>query len=78
VRRSPSYLAPGGNIPERPVERPVDRRTRGGSTDAVDQLVELAGERGDVGELRRLAAGGSRDAADVLTERAEDQDDDSE
>ncbi len=43
-----------------------------GDRDAVDQLVELAGERGDLEELRRLADGGSRDAADVLSE-LEDQ-----
>ncbi len=49
-----------------------------GDQDAVDQLVELAGERGDMDELRRLADGGSRDAADVLTELAEDQDDNGE
>jgi hypothetical protein len=47
-----------------------------GSRDAVDQLVELAGERGDMGELRRLADSGSRDAADVLAELADGQDDD--
>ena len=47
-----------------------------GSRDAVDQLVELAGERGDLDELRRLAAAGSRDAADVLTELTDEQDDD--
>jgi hypothetical protein len=34
--------------------------------------VELAGERGDVEELRRLAAAGSRDAADVLAELEDD------
>jgi hypothetical protein len=39
-----------------------------GDQDAVDQLVELAGERGDMDELRRLADSGSRDAADVLAE----------
>jgi hypothetical protein len=46
-----------------------------GNTDAVDQLVELAGERGDMDELRRLADSGNRDAADVLAELAEEQDD---
>ena len=34
----------------------------------VDQLVELAAEREDLDELRRLADGGSQDAADVLEE----------
>ncbi|RZU75032.1 hypothetical protein EV384_3551 [Micromonospora kangleipakensis] len=58
----------------------VDLRSRAaaGDQDAVDQLVELAGERGDMDELRRLADSGNRDAADVLTELAEEQDDDSE
>ena len=45
-------------------------RAAGGDRDAVDQLVELAGERGDMDELRRLADGGSTDAADVLVELA--------
>jgi hypothetical protein len=36
----------------------------------VAQLVELAGERGDLDELRRLAAAGSADAIDVLVEIA--------
>jgi hypothetical protein len=58
----------------------VDLRARAasGDRDAVDQLVELAGERGDVDELRRLADGGSRDAADVLAELADEHDDDSQ
>jgi hypothetical protein len=46
-----------------------------GDQDAIDQLVELAGERGDLDELRRLADGGSRDAADVLSELAEEHND---
>ena len=55
----------------------LDLRARAASSDqdAVDQLVELAGERGDMDELRRLADSGSRDAADVLTELSEEQDD---
>lgn len=44
-----------------------------GGPDAVDELVQLAGERGDLEELRRLAANGSSDAADVMTELSEDQ-----
>ena len=39
-----------------------------GDQDAVDQLVELAGERGDLEELRRLAARGHQDAVEVLAE----------
>ena len=50
------------------------RLADGGSTDAADQLVELAGERGDTAELRRLADGGNTDAADVLSELAGDDD----
>lgn len=43
-------------------------RAAEGDSDAVDQLVELAGERGDLDELRRLANLGSTDAAEVLAE----------
>src|SRR5664280_570902 len=43
-----------------------------GDQDAVDQLVELAGERGDRDELRRLAASGHQDAVEVLAELDED------
>jgi 2-haloacid dehalogenase len=46
-----------------------DRAARG-DRDAVDQLVELAGERGDLDELRRLSAAGSQDATDQLIETA--------
>jgi hypothetical protein len=41
-----------------------------GDQDAVDQLVELAGERGDLDELRKLADRGSSDAVDILVELA--------
>jgi hypothetical protein len=44
-------------------------RAAEGDADAVAQLVELAGESGDLDELRRLAAAGSADAVDVLVER---------
>jgi hypothetical protein len=42
----------------------MDLRARAadGDRDATDELVELAGERGDLAELRRLADGGSSDA----------------
>jgi hypothetical protein len=46
-----------------------------GDNDAVDQLVELATERGDADELRRLAAAGSRDAVDLLVELATERED---
>jgi hypothetical protein len=39
-----------------------------GSNEAVQALVEIAGERGDIAELRRLAAAGSADAAAVLAD----------
>jgi len=41
----------------------------------VDVLIGLAGERGDVEKLWRLAAGGNRDAAHMLSELAEEADD---
>ena len=44
------------------------RRADNGDRDAVDELVQLAGELGDLDELRRLADNGSRDAADQLLE----------
>jgi hypothetical protein len=44
--------------------------TAGGDRDAEDQLVELAGERGDLDELRRLADSGNSDAVDLLVESA--------
>ena len=46
-----------------------------GSQDALDQLVELAAERGDLDELRRLADGGSTDALDQLIELAVERED---
>ena len=46
------------------------QRAERGNQDAVDQLVELAGERGDLDELRKLADRGSRDAVDILVELA--------
>jgi hypothetical protein len=50
-------------------------RAAEGDHDAVDQLVELAGERGDLDELRRLADAGSGDAVDVLVELACERED---
>ncbi|KAB1948778.1 hypothetical protein F8271_02085 [Micromonospora sp. ALFpr18c] len=49
-------------------------RAANGDRDAVDQLVELAAERADVGELRRLADSGNRDAADMLADLTEPDD----
>ena len=50
-------------------------RAEAGDRDAVDELVELAGENGDLDELRRLAATGSSDAQDVLAELATEHED---
>jgi hypothetical protein len=50
-------------------------RAADGDRDAVDQLVELAGERGDMGELRRLADAGSTDAVDELVQLAGERED---
>ena len=45
-------------------------RAADGDQDAIDELVELAGERGDLDELRRLADAGSTDAVDELVQLA--------
>jgi hypothetical protein len=44
-----------------------------GDRDAVDQLIELAGERGDLDELRRFADQGNTTASDQLIELASEQ-----
>jgi hypothetical protein len=69
------FTARGGGVTE---DELLDLRARAaaGDRDAVDQLVELAGERGDMDELRRLADAGNSDAADVLAELLEEHDDD--
>jgi len=46
-------------------------RANSGDKDAVDQLIELAGERGDLDELRRLADQGNKTASEVLAELEE-------
>ena len=43
-----------------------------GSNEAVQALVDIAGERADIAELRRLAAAGSADAAAVLADLSDD------
>jgi hypothetical protein len=43
-------------------------RAARGDQDAVDELIELAGERGDLTELRRLADQGNPTATDQLRE----------
>jgi hypothetical protein len=50
-------------------------RAAQGDRDAVDELVELAGERGDLEELRRLADAGSSDATDELVQLAGERED---
>ena len=50
-------------------------RAAKGDRDAVDELIELAGERGDLAELRRLGDLGYRDAVDELVQRASELDD---
>jgi hypothetical protein len=45
-------------------------RIENGDVDAVDELIELAGEQGNLDELRRLAEQGNSTAADVLIELA--------
>ena len=47
-------------------------RADNGDRDAVDELVQLAGEHGDLAELRRLADSGNRDAVDELIQLAGD------
>ena len=46
-----------------------------GETDAIDQLVQLGAELGDMALLRSLADAGSADAADQLIELATESDD---
>ena len=62
----------GGTLPVMtdPEYDAVRQRAARGDPDAVDELVELAGERGDLAELRRLADAGHRDAADELVQAA--------
>ena len=43
-------------------------RMEQGDPDAVDELIELGSERGDLDELRRLADGGSATAREQLAE----------
>ena len=42
-----------------------------GDEDAVDQLIELAGEQGNLEELRRLADQGNTTAGEMLAELEE-------
>jgi ABC-type hemin transport system substrate-binding protein len=64
----------GGSTVIEPTPEPelaaLRERAAGGDHDAVDQLVELAGERGDLDELRRLSDQGYSDATDELIQVA--------
>ena len=55
---------------DEPDLRVLRERAARGDRDAIDQLVELAAERGDIAELRGLAATGNQDATDQLIETA--------
>lgn len=48
------------------------QRAANGDHDAADQLIELAGEQGNLAELRRLADLGNTTAADQLRELTEE------
>ena len=61
------YKIKDSHIVPRPAPGRKFRIFLGGTSDST---YELAGERGDFEELRRLADGGSRDAADQLVELA--------
>jgi hypothetical protein len=43
-------------------------RAKNGDEEAIDELIELATELGDMGELRRLADKGNTTAAEQLSE----------
>ena len=43
-----------------------------GSNEAVEALVEIAGERADIAELRRQATAGSVTAAEILADLSDD------
>ncbi len=49
----------------------VRKRAESGDKDAVDQLIELAGEQGNLDEPRRLADQGNTTASEVLGELEE-------
>jgi hypothetical protein len=73
-------LEDGGMTDDYRVQRPVElddldelrRLADAGSNEAVEALVEIAGERADIAELRRLAAAGSADADAVLADLSDD------
>ena len=56
--------------PPEPELTALREQAAGGDRDAVDQLVELAGERGDLAELRRLSDQGYSGATDELIQVA--------
>ena len=70
----PTHLQMGSDMDE-PELTTLREQAAQGSRDALDQLVELAAERGDRDELRRLADAGSTDALDELIELAVERED---
>ena len=60
----------GGEPTPEPELAALRQRAVDGDHDAVDQLIELAGERGDLAELRRLSDQGYSDATDELVQAA--------
>lgn len=69
IRRFVSGLTTSAPTPE-PELAALRQRAAGGDHDAVDLLIELAGERGDLDELRRLSDQGYSDATDELIQAA--------
>jgi ABC-type hemin transport system substrate-binding protein len=64
-----SGLTAGEPTPE-PELAALRQRAADGDHDAVDQLIELAGERGDLAERRHLSDQGWPDATDELIQVA--------
>ena len=58
-----------------PTYAALRERAAAGDHDAVDELVQLAGELCDLAELRRLADLGNSDARDLLLELDEGRED---
>ena len=70
VRAELAWAETGGRL--RTMTEPdlsaLRERADNGDADAVDELIELAGEQGNLDELRRLADKGNTTAAEQLTE----------
>jgi len=61
----------GLRLMDEPDQSVLRERAENGDADAVDQLIELAGEQGNLEELRRLADQGNTTASEVLRELEE-------